>query len=155
MNRSVTLGIAVVAAVVLTVVASSTCARAQEAGNSLADLAYGFKGVKWGATKEEFHAIRPNVALGLIDFNPEKFLAYDVGIKYCFTAKGRWACMMIEPASDDVMDLITKELVNHFGTPPGGKYRWQLDTLDIMVLGNWGVIRIDALVDGKWGVYFQ
>jgi hypothetical protein len=30
-----------------------------------------------------------------------------------------------------------------------------LDTLDIMVLGNWGVIRIDALVDGKWGVYFQ
>lgn len=121
-------------------------------GKSVAELKKGFKGVRWGATREEFLRIRPNVSLNKGAKNREKFLAYDADIIYLFRENGKWFRMVVF-VDDNVKDNISSEFARYFGGTVDNTARWFLEDIWITVLDEKGApILIDGVVDGFIGV---
>lgn len=120
--------------------------------SSVAEIKKGFKGVRWGATREEFLRIRPNVSLSKGAENREKFLAYDAQIIYLFRENGKWFRMVVF-VDDKVKDNISLDFTRYFGRTVDNTTRWFLEDLWITILDEKGApILIDGLVDGFIGV---
>ncbi|MBN2223344.1 MAG: hypothetical protein JW765_01570 [Deltaproteobacteria bacterium] len=112
-------------------------ARAQSNEDIISGLSEGYKGVKWGVTKEEFLKIRPDVNL---KGNSEDFLGYKVEIKYCFVkSTGVWAQFVVYPQTKSDWISIISELEKTFPTTK----EMELKTMKVVSLDK-GVINIFA-----------
>ena len=92
---------------------SSLSTYAQSKEDTLSELSVGYKGVKWGATKEEFLSIRPGIDL---DHSSEDFLGYEVDeVYYRFVeSTGEWSKLGINTSNRATWNSIISELERAF-----------------------------------------
>jgi tetratricopeptide (TPR) repeat protein len=151
MKRLIGTSIAVVFLAVILLFSLSSLSRAAEPGDGISDLWYGYKGVKWGATKDEFKRLRPDVPFvsGWGKTEGETFLGYKTDtIDYHFNDDKKFYRMSVMILGKVACDRLIEKYVDSYGYPPDKRAHWFVGSTGVSMLSggpaghDWSLIMV-------------
>ncbi|MBN2225240.1 MAG: tetratricopeptide repeat protein [Deltaproteobacteria bacterium] len=135
MKRFIGTSIAVVFLAAFFVFSFSAISSAAEPGDGMSDLWYGYKGVKWGATKDEFRKLRPDTVFVDGEAQTEEvFLGYKAHVRYLFNDDKRWYGILVNYKDDEdesVYNALENKYINTYGIPSDRLAHWTNNNVEV------------------------